>query len=171
MSAIAGSTSSVRVTWEAPSNEGRPPIVTYDVQYRTGGGDFTPWSHDGTDTSTIITDLSAGTSYEVQVKAWNMEDDSEWSPSGTGSPDADPANNAPVYTGGVRNFTVEENSAAGENIGAPVTATDPDRDSTGLQPRRDGRRFVLHRPGDRADTDQRAAEPRGEGQPLRDGEG
>ena len=40
VSAIAGSTSSVRVSWDAPSNEGRPPIVDYDVQYRTGGGVF-----------------------------------------------------------------------------------------------------------------------------------
>ena len=129
VSAIAGSTSSVRVSWVAPSNDGRPPIVTYDVQYRTGGGVFTPWTHDGTDTSTIITDLNAGTSYDVQVKAWNMEDDSEWSPSGTGSPDPDTANNAPVYTGGVRNFTVEENSEAAVDIGTPVVATDPDDDT------------------------------------------
>ncbi len=129
VSAISGSTSSVRVSWEAPSNDGRPPIVDYDVQYRTGGGAFIPWSHDGTDTSTIITDLSAGTRYEVQVKAWNISEDSEWSPSGTGSPDADPANNAPTFSGGPRTFSVAENTAAGENIGAPVTATDSDRDS------------------------------------------
>ena len=130
VSAIAGSTSSLRVTWEAPSNEGRPPIITYDVQYRTGGGAFIPWPHDeSTDTSTIITNLSAGTSYEVQVKAWNMEAGSEWSPSGTGSPDADPANNAPTFSGGARTFSVAENTAARENIGAPVTATDTDRDS------------------------------------------
>ena len=130
VSAIAGSTSSVRVSWDAPSNEGRPPIVDYDVQYRTGGGVFIPWPHDeSTDTSTIITDLNAGTSYEVQVKAWNMEDDSEWSASGTGSPDADPANNAPTFSGGPRTFSVAENTPAGENIRGPVTATDPDRDS------------------------------------------
>ena len=110
----------MRVTWDAPSNVGRPPIVDYDVQYREVGGGFKPWRHDSTDTSTIITDLSASTQYEVQVKAWNMEDESEWSLSGRGSPDADPANNLPVYTGGVRNFTVEENSGAGVNIGTPV---------------------------------------------------
>ena len=58
-----------------------------------------------------------------------MEDDSEWSPSGTGSPDADPANNAPTFSGGPRTFSVAENTPAGENIRGPVTATDPDRDS------------------------------------------
>ena len=130
VSAIAGSTSSVRVTWDAPSNDGRPPIVDYDVQYRTGGGVFIPWTHDGTDTSTIITDLSAGTAYEVQVQAWNGEDGSgEWSPSGSGSPDPDPANSAPTFSGGTRTFSVDENTAAGENIGSPVMAIDPDRDN------------------------------------------
>ena len=83
---IAGSTSEVRVTWVAPSNEGRPPIVDYDVQYRTGSGAFTPWNHVGTDTSTIITDLSAGTRYEVQIKAWNADDGSEWSQGGSVRP-------------------------------------------------------------------------------------
>ena len=70
-----------------------------------------------------------------------------------------------------RTFSVDENTAAGENIGAPVTATDTDRDNLAYSLEGDGRGVVLHRPGDRADTDQCAAEPRGEGQPLRDGEG
>ena len=128
VSGVAGSTSDMRVAWDAPSNDGRPRIVDYDVQYREVGKGFKPWHHDSTDTSTIITDLSASKRYEVQVKAWNMEDESEWSLSGRGSPEADPANNAPVYTGGTRSFTVVENSSAGVNIGTPVTATDADDD-------------------------------------------
>ena len=129
VSAIAGSTSSVRVTWDAPSNEGRPPIVTYDVQYRTGGGSFTPWSHDGTDTSTIITDLSAGTSYEVQVKAWNMEDDSEWSPSGAGMPNPDVANRVPAFSGGARTLNIVENTPPNTDVGTPIAAIDRDGDT------------------------------------------
>ena len=128
VSGVPGSTSDVRVTWEVPANTGQPPIIDYDVQYREVGGGWKPWRHDSTDTNTIITDLSASKRYEVQVKAWNEEDESAWSPGGTGSPDADPANNAPVYTGGARNFTVVENSSAGVNIGTPVTATDADDD-------------------------------------------
>ena len=126
---ISGSSTSLRVMWEAPDNMG-PPITDFNVQYRAGNsGPFRDWPHFGMDTSTIITGLSAGTTYHVQVQAHNLEGGSEWSQSGPGSPDPDPANNLPVYTGGVRNFTVEENSAGGVNIGTPVEATDPDRDS------------------------------------------
>ena len=128
VSGVRESTSEVRVTWEAPANAGRPPIIDYDVQYREAGGQYSPWTHEGTDTSTIITGLSAGTRYEVQVKAWNMEDDSEWSPAGSGSPDPDPANIPPTFSGPAPTFSVPENTAAGENIGAPVTATDADQD-------------------------------------------
>ena len=128
VSGIAGSTNSVRVTWAAPSNDGRPPITDYDVYYRKGSESFRFWRHDGTDTSTIIIELNAGTTYEVQVKAWNEEGESERSPSGRGSPNPDPANNAPRFSGGARTFIIAENTTAGVNIGGPVTATDPDRD-------------------------------------------
>ena len=127
VSGIAGSTSNVRVSWDAPSNDG-PPITEYEVQYRTGGGSFDSWEHDGTDTSTIITGLNPGTTYEVQVSAWNVDGGSGWSPSGSGSPNPDPANNAPAFSGGARTFSIAENTAAGVNIGGPVRATDPDRD-------------------------------------------
>ena len=127
VSGIAGSTSDVRVTWDEPSNDG-PSIIDYDVQYRTGGGGFKPWTHEGTDRSTIITRLSAGTNYEVQVRASNGEGQSEWSSSGSGSPDPDETNNPPAFSGGPRTFSVAENTDAGANIGSPVTATDPDRD-------------------------------------------
>ena len=128
VSGIAGSTSSVRVSWSAPSNDGRPSITDYDVWYRKGSESFGPHRHDGTDTSTIITGLNAGTTYEVQVLAWNSEGESERSPSGSGSPNPDPANNAPSFSGGPRTFSIAENTDAGTNIGGPVTATDPDRD-------------------------------------------
>ena len=126
---IADSSDSVLLMWEAPANMG-PPITDYDLQYREGSsGGFKAWPHDGVDMSTIITGLSASKSYQFQVLANNEEGPSQWSSSGSGRPDPDPANNLPVYTGGVRNYNVEENSAAGVNIGTPVEATDPDRDS------------------------------------------
>ena len=127
VSGIAGSTSDVLVSWQPPSNPG-PAIVDYDVQYRTGSEGFKPWDHEGRDTSTIITGLRAGTSYDVQVRASNGEGRSAWSLSGTGSPNPDPANNAPSFSGGPRTFSIAENTDAGRNIGGPVRATDPDRD-------------------------------------------
>ena len=127
LSGIPGSTTSVRVSWDAPSNMG-PPITDYDVQYHTGGGGPIRWNHEGRDRSTIITGLSAGTNYEVQVQASNGEGRSEWSAPGSGSPDPDETNNPPSFFGGPRTFSVAENTDAGANIGSPVTATDPDRD-------------------------------------------
>ena len=128
VSGISGSSDSVLVMWEEPANMG-PPITDYDLQYREGSsGGFKSWPHFGLDMSTIITGLSASKSYQFQVLANNAEGPSDWSSSGSGRPDPDPANNLPVYTGGVRNFTVPENSAGGVNVGTPVTATDPDRD-------------------------------------------
>ena len=129
VSGISGSTDSVRVMWEEPTNMG-PPITDFDLQYREGSsGNFRSWPHDGMDMSAIVPGLKAGTTYQFQVLANNAEGPSEWSSSGSGMPDPDPANNLPVYTGGVRNFNVPENSAGGVNIGTPVEATDSDRDT------------------------------------------
>ena len=77
----ADSSSSLEVSWSAPS-DGGSRITDYDVQYRQGTrGDWTSWSHVGTNTSTTITGLSADTSYQVQVRAQNNIGESSWSPS------------------------------------------------------------------------------------------
>ena len=79
---IAGSTDSVRVTWEEPSNTG-PAINDYDVQCQDCPQGI---SHDGVDTSMIITGLTPGRRYSLQVRAWNAEGHSDWSRPGSGSP-------------------------------------------------------------------------------------
>ena len=38
MTAPSGTTTSLDVSWAAPSNVGRPEILHYDVQYREGRG-------------------------------------------------------------------------------------------------------------------------------------
>ena len=73
---------SLTATWTAPTNTG-PAITDYDVQYRKGTiGTFTPWPHTGTTTTTTITGLTAGTSYQVQVRAMSSED-GPWSAAAT----------------------------------------------------------------------------------------
>ena len=84
VSATAGSTTSLDVTWTAPSNTG-PAITSYDLQYRQGSsGNFTDGPQNVTDTSAAIGSLASNTSYQVQVRATNAEGDSQWSLAGTG---------------------------------------------------------------------------------------
>ncbi len=119
----ASTVTSLMVAWTAPANTG-PAITDYDVQYREGSsGTFNAWTHTGTATSTTITGLTANTSYEVQVRATNAEGTSAWSASVTGMTTA---NQAPTFSETNPTRSVAENSAAGQNIGNPVTAMDSD---------------------------------------------
>ena len=77
---------SLRVSWEAPDNSGRPAITDYDVRYRAAGSDtYRDAAHDGTGLSTTLTNLIANTIYEVQVRASNDEGAGPWSPAVRGS--------------------------------------------------------------------------------------
>ena len=121
--AIPDSTDSVRVMWNEPDNDG-PPINDYDVNCDNCPEDL---SHDGADRSMIITGLTPGTRYEVEVRARNDEGHSDWSPHGTGSPNPDVTNQVPIFSGGARTIEVVEHTvAAGDPIGSPVSAVDPD---------------------------------------------
>ena len=125
---ISGSTSSVRVTWAAPQNTG-PEVTEYDVQYREVGSGPRRWEHNGADRSTIITELNAGTRYEVQVRARSDEGAGDWSRRGSGSPNPDVANRHPVFSAGSRTLNVAENTPPNTDVGAPVAATDRDDDT------------------------------------------
>ena len=96
VSATAGSTTSLDVTWTAPTNTG-PAIASYDLQYRAGtSGNFTDGPQTVTGTSAAIGSLAADTSYEVQVRATNAEGDGDWSVAGTGRTTATSAPGAPT---------------------------------------------------------------------------
>ena len=85
VTATAGSTTSLSVSWTAPATTG-PDIDDYDLRYREGtSGGWTNGPQNQTGTSAAIGSLDAGTSYQVQVRATNDEGDSNWSPSGTGT--------------------------------------------------------------------------------------
>ena len=91
VAATADSTTSLDVSWTAPDNTGKPDITSYGLQYRQGTtGNFTAGPQDVAGTSATITGLTAGTAYEVQVRAINDEGDGDWSESGTGSTAAAP---------------------------------------------------------------------------------
>ena len=87
---LTSSVSELDVTWTAPANTG-PAISDYDVQYRKQGeSDWNSHSFTGTGTTTTITGLESGATYEVQVRATNDEGTSPWSDSGTGSTSGPP---------------------------------------------------------------------------------
>ena len=125
---IPGSTDSVRVTWDEPANTG-PAVTDYDVHYReVGAGGFVLWNHNGVDRSTIITNLKAGTRYEVQVRSRSPEGTSGWSRSGSGMPNPDVANRNPAFSSRAVTLSVPENTLPSTDIGTPVAATDQDGD-------------------------------------------
>ena len=83
VSATANSDTSLDVSWTAPGLNGGPAITGYDLQYRPGtSGSFTNGPQNVSGTSTAIAGLTAGTAYQVQVRALNGETPSDWSPSG-----------------------------------------------------------------------------------------
>ena len=130
VTATSASTTSVDVTWTAPANPGKPAISGYDLRYRAGiTGSWTDGPQNRTGASASIASLAAGTSYQVQVRATNAEGDGPWSDSGTGSTGT-PSNAAPTFANPTATRSVPENSAAGTNVGAVVTATDTDAGDT-----------------------------------------
>ena len=131
VSAVSGSTTRLSVSWAAPANAGKPAIANYDVQYRVGSsGTWSDGPEDVAGTSTTIASLVANTNYEARVRATNAEGDSGWSdPPGSGRTNA-PDNNAPVFDPAMPEREIAENTAAGQNVGAAVTATDADAGDT-----------------------------------------
>ena len=124
VSATAGSTTSLDVTWTAPTNTG-PAIASYDLQYRAGtSGNFTDGPQNVTGTSAAIGSLAADTSYQVQVRATNAEGDGDWSVAGTGRTTATSAPGAPTGLTATASGTTQINlswSAPGSTGGSAIT--------------------------------------------------
>ena len=92
---------SLYVSWEAPTNDGRPDIEDYNYQYRESSSqDEEDWMVVSNFTAliTTISGLAQNTEYEVQVQANNDEGTSGWSQSGFGSTGSTEANVAPKFT-------------------------------------------------------------------------
>ena len=87
----AASAESLDVRWVAPADNGSA-IIDYRLQYKmTSSADWTIMTAAITGTSTKLSGMPAGTSYDVQVRARNSNGMSGWSPTGTGSTDPAPA--------------------------------------------------------------------------------
>ena len=126
-SVSGASSTSVTVSWTAPTNTGKPAINDYDVQFKLSSAtSWTSHTHTGTGTSTTISSLTPGATYDAQVMAKNDEGDSDWSATGSGDTNA---NAAPVFTGQATEASVDENSADGTAV-VTITATDADTGDT-----------------------------------------
>ncbi len=122
------SSTSLRVSWSEPANTG-PDITDYNVQYRkSGSATWTDPNFEGTGTTTDLSGLDRGASYEVRVQAVSDEGTGGWSDSVTGSTNA----NQPPAIGGddPRQLSVAENTASGTDIqDGAFTATDAEGDT------------------------------------------
>ena len=128
VTATSGSTTSLDVSWTAPTNTGRPAITNYDLRYRQGAtGDFTNGPQNVTATGTSIPGLAEGTEYEVQVRASNDEGDGSWSQSGTGTTNR--PTNTPGVTVSKTALTVTEEDTTGDSY-TVVLGTRPTADVT-----------------------------------------
>ncbi len=122
-----GSPTSLDVSWAAPANTG-PPITSYDLQYREGtSGDWLDGPQDVSGTSTTIGSLTSATMYQVQVRASNLEGDGGWSQPGSGQTRSE-VNLAPEFDPAAVTLSMAELTPAGQDVGTPVTATDPEDD-------------------------------------------
>ena len=85
----AASTSSLYVSWTPPASDGGSAITAYHVRYRAGssGAWSTPLivGGGGAARGRVITALTPGTSYEVEVVAQNRIGTSRWSLPGSGT--------------------------------------------------------------------------------------
>ena len=84
VTSVAATPTSLTVSWAEPTNTG--PTMTYNLRYRKSSeASWTNSTYAGTETSTTLTGLAGGNTYEVQVLAKNLEGDGPWSESGTGT--------------------------------------------------------------------------------------
>ena len=121
----AGSATSLRASWSAPSNAG-PPITRYDVRHRTSSPEGSWTEKNVPSIAAVIESLSENTSYDVQVRAINAEGTGAWSDSGNGTTDAaaDAANASPSFSSSSATISVAEN----QTTVVTVLATDSDAD-------------------------------------------
>ncbi len=127
------SSTSLLVTWAAPSNTG-PAISSYDLRFSEGvNGTWMAGPQDRIGTSVVIEELAKNTLYQVQVLATSAEGDSPWSPAGSGTTFSRTGNDPPVFGQSSETRSLAETvgsltAQAPAPVGAPLTASDGDDD-------------------------------------------
>ena len=123
-------TSSINLRWNPPAYTGVTPITTYNIRYKATLWTDYPWMETNShapQTYEYIANLSSGITYSLEVQARNSFGTSDWS--STRTVRTQRPNNSPRFGSNSYTRTVNENTAAGQNIGSPITASDSDGDS------------------------------------------
>ena len=136
LSPVRSSAAFIELSWARPSDNGSP-ITRYELERKEAGESYALVSPGPGVAATTYRDsqVSAGTTYTYQLRAVNADGDGEWSDEATATaretppppppPPPRPSNRPPVFADGPRtDRSIAENTAAGENVGAPVVATD-----------------------------------------------
>ena len=115
----------LRVSWDAPDNDGGAPITSYHVQYSVDPGSTWREWHISADTQpvlqTTIAGLENGATYAVQARARNAQGDGPWSDSALDQPVGVPT--APpslTLTPGNRQLQINWD-APNDNGGTPIS--------------------------------------------------
>ena len=103
VSPTSGSASKLNVSWNPPTNTGRPSITNYDLQYReVGAANYRNGPQNVSGSRINISGLRPSTVYEVQVRATNAEGDGPWTPAVEGSTSQNSEPDPPAVTHGLR---------------------------------------------------------------------
>ena len=138
LSPVRSSAAFIELSWARPSDNGSP-ITRYELERKEAGESYALVSPGPGVAATTYRDsqVSAGTTYTYQLRAVNADGDGQWSDEATATaretppppppppPPPRPSDRPPVFADGPRtDRSIAENTAAGENVGAPVVATD-----------------------------------------------
>ena len=73
LDSVNPSVGSLALVWSAPADTGTGSVTGYSIQYKLGtSSTWVDWTFSGTSTSTTITGLQTGTSYDVRIAAKNV---------------------------------------------------------------------------------------------------
>ena len=135
---VTGGAGAITVGWSAPSQTAGLEVVAYDLRYiDSDSADKAEanwtliedvWTVDeGGDLEHVISGLTRGSRYDVEMRAVNEEVEGPWSGM-TGV--LVPLNRSPVFDVNDNSAReVKENSPEGAEVGSPVAATDADDDT------------------------------------------
>ena len=115
-------------TWDAPTEDGGSEITSYDLRIRSDATDETllAWTPLDGDLQGRVAGLTNGVEYDVQVRARNAIGEGEWSEETLkGTPAIQ--NTDAAFADDTADREVAEDLRVGGNVGARVSATDPDR--------------------------------------------